>query len=497
MRVGGLHPFATLMEDQQGGGKRARGEGGGGGGGAWSGSGAPSPISATPAAAAAAPPTPPHFAPLLPTERAEHALLSRPSPFPNESGSLACVEFAPGEASAAALASARVLVIGAGGLGCDVLKNLALSGVRDIHVVDMDTIDLSNLNRQFLFRLKDVGRHKADVAAEFVRARVPGVAITAHREAIQRKPLDFYRGFSVVIGALDNLDARRWMSRQLVKFAGEGVPYVDGGSERLGGTVRVIIPTATPCFECIIDTFPPQQTFQVCTLTDKPRRPEHCVGWALMVAWPAAFPARACDRDSKADMEWLVARAQERAGEFGIEGVTFAFALGVAKNIIPAIAATNGLTAAACALEALKLLTGVARTMDNTLECFADAGQNFNVARNQKRDDCPACGPGVPVYRVACGPRATLGELVAKLKEEPKIQVGREACVVVKGARVLFKGLGKAPEGGAEGLGRYRELLAAQEASMEKTMGELLGTDGASSPPPTPPPPPRQQATAP
>jgi ubiquitin-activating enzyme E1 C len=100
----------------------------------------------------------------------------------------------------------------------------------------VDTIDVSNLNRQFLFRHSDVGKSKAEVAARFVEGRVKGVAITPHNCKIQDKDDDFYMQFGMVVCGLDSIEARRWINSQLIEmFDPEDQdslkPLIDGGTE--------------------------------------------------------------------------------------------------------------------------------------------------------------------------------------------------------------------------------------------------------------------------
>lgn len=99
-----------------------------------------------------------------------------------------------------------------------------------------DTIDVSNLNRQFLFRQKDVGRPKAEVAAEFVEKRVKGVTITPYVGKIQDKDEDYYMQFNMVVCGLDSIEARRWINATLVGMLDEEnpeslKPLIDGGTE--------------------------------------------------------------------------------------------------------------------------------------------------------------------------------------------------------------------------------------------------------------------------
>lgn len=152
-------------------------------------------------------------------------------------------------------------MVGAGGIGCELLKNLVLTGFGNIHIVDLDTIDLSNLNRQFLFRHEHIKKSKAlvrppyippayilpaltprsviQVAKESAGKFNPHVIIEAHHANIKDPQfnVDWFKSFNLVFNALDNLEARRHVNRMCLAA---DVPLVESGTTGFNGQVQVI-----------------------------------------------------------------------------------------------------------------------------------------------------------------------------------------------------------------------------------------------------------------
>lgn len=146
------------------------------------------------------------------------------------------------------LTRAKVLVVGAGALGNEVLKNLALLGVGTVYVVDFDEIERSNLTRSVLFRQRDCGQPKAEIAATALRDLNPDVFVRGfHANVITDVGLGLFRDVDVVVGCLDNREARLWVNRQCWKV---GTPWIDGGIQEINGVVKTFVPPDSACYEC-------------------------------------------------------------------------------------------------------------------------------------------------------------------------------------------------------------------------------------------------------
>lgn len=146
------------------------------------------------------------------------------------------------------LAEANVLVVGGGALGNEQLKNLALLGVGHLTVIDFDTIARSNLARCVLFRESDEGAPKADVVAAAAGQLNPTIAVTAVNADIRTVGLGFIAGFDLVLGGLDNREARLWINAACRKL---GIPWIDGAIEGLRGVARTFLPEGA-CYECTL-----------------------------------------------------------------------------------------------------------------------------------------------------------------------------------------------------------------------------------------------------
>jgi len=146
--------------------------------------------------------------------------------------------------------NATALIVGAGALGNEVLKNLALMGYGHLLIADFDTIEDSNLSRSVLFRESDRGRRKAEVAAERVKALNPDVKVQAwHGDINYEMGLGVFRHVDVVIGCLDNREARLSLNRYSWAI---NKPWVDGAIQELMGIVRVFWPGQGACYECTL-----------------------------------------------------------------------------------------------------------------------------------------------------------------------------------------------------------------------------------------------------
>uniref|UniRef100_A0A8B9RMD8 NEDD8-activating enzyme E1 catalytic subunit n=1 Tax=Astyanax mexicanus TaxID=7994 RepID=A0A8B9RMD8_ASTMX len=315
------------------------------------------------------------------------------------------------------LDTCKILVIGAGGLGCELLKNLALSGFRHIHVVDMDTIDVSNLNRQFLFRSKDVGRPKADVAADFVNSRVPGCHVVPYPSF---KCIHMYLHCFKILSLLVYEDE--------VLDPSSIIPLIDGGTEGFKGNARVILPGMTACIDCTLELYPPQINFPMCTIASMPRLPEHCIEYVRILQWPKEKPfgdGVALDGDNPEHIQWVFQKSLERAAEFNITGVTYRLTQGKTTRTLRCIFMLKlnvcMCFAAACATEVFKIATSAYIPLNNYLVFNDVDGLYTYTFEAERKDNCSACSQ-VP-QKLQFPPSAKLQEVLEYLTENASLQM--------------------------------------------------------------------------
>lgn len=182
------------------------------------------------------------------------------------------------------LGALKYFVVGAGAIGCELLKNFAMMGVGykngSLYVTDMDRIEKSNLNRQFLFRPHDVQKPKSTCAAAAIQKMNPDINVVAYENRVgpdteKTYDDDFFENLDGVANALDNIDARIYMDRRCVYYR---KPLLESGTLGTMGNIQVVVPFLTESYSSSQD--PPEKSIPICTLRNFPNAIEHTLQWA-------------------------------------------------------------------------------------------------------------------------------------------------------------------------------------------------------------------------
>jgi len=189
-----------------------------------------------------------------------------------------------GSAIQQAISNMKLFLVGAGALGCEFLKSFAMIGAScgggKVLVTDMDRIEISNLNRQFLFRQTDVGSSKSQVAARAAKAmnadlKVDAMEVRVGPDTEETFDDAFWDSLDCVVNALDNIQARMYVDSRCVWFS---KPLLESGTLGTKANVQVVLPKITQSYGDSQD--PPEESIPLCTVKHFPNAIEHTIEWA-------------------------------------------------------------------------------------------------------------------------------------------------------------------------------------------------------------------------
>lgn len=296
------------------------------------------------------------------------------------------------------LAYCKVLLVGVGGIGTEILRCLIFSGFRRIDIVDYDYVEVSNISRQLFFNLGDEGKSKVHVLAanatnHFKSAK--GLEIKPFHSDIS----DFFSKFNVtpsdykiILSGLDNIHARRTLNAiVMTQSSPQAYPILlDSGTEGFNGHSRIIIPGETSCYECTMGLNVQDTNFPLCEIKEFPRTPIHCIAYANFIYEEDEKDNEDCKNHKILKIYQL---AQEHAKSFGIQGVTLELTKQIIGNIFPTLLSTNTIIASSVVSQAIKYLrgSGQAKNLKNYFMYYGQTGIYSSCFEIHKDENCIFC----------------------------------------------------------------------------------------------------------
>ena len=328
---------------------------------------------------------------------------------------------------------ASVLIAGVGALGCEIAKNLALMGVGRIILCDYDDIELSNVSRQMLFREKNIGKKKADVAQERLLRMNESIAVEAYPQKIQELPGHIYEECDVLVSCLDSFVPRRYLNSVSVSLE---KPFVDGGMEGLQGVVYVFHPPHTACRECN-PMMAREERKAFCTLLGEARRK------ALGLTKEGKNP-------DEIDFSEYLQKEQTKK--------------------IPTFMSTTSIIAGIQTQEIVKIIQGIGKPLYGKALFYLGEGNDqgilFSTIPLAKNPSCPACSDLGKSEKII--ESASPSELFDSFVERINARYAYPDMLLFKHGMVLFDG-----ESVTKGETQYVTIL-------KKTLGELGIRNGDS-----------------
>lgn len=326
------------------------------------------------------------------------------------------------------ISSSKVLIVGVGALGCEIAKNLALVGVGNLILIDMDTIEISNLSRQMLFTERDKGKLKVEVAKESLNILNPEVKITTYTKKFQELPLSVFTDADVIAGGLDSFSARFTLNRISHELC---IPYVDGAATGFKGNVQIIVPEGcpallkpTPCLRCFFPVPPAdEKVYVACSIPGEPRSREQCI----LKAEDEYVKEHGIQKGySKTQLEVIARIAHDlsvesphtETGKFIPEEVE-----NVINNKIPSILTVNAVISAIVSHEILKILhklkgNNIGEIMSPSYLEYSSFFGIFTPIEISKDIDCAVCSKSRVKLLIKVNRGSTLSDLLSKLKAE-------------------------------------------------------------------------------
>jgi ubiquitin-activating enzyme E1 C len=326
------------------------------------------------------------------------------------------------------ISSSHVIIVGIGALGCEIAKNLALVGVGRLTLIDMDTIETSNLSRQMLFTEADRGELKAEVAREKLGILNPDVEIAAYTKKFQELPIEFFESADVIAGGLDSFNARFALNRLAIEL---DIPYVDGAATGFKGNIQIIIPEGsgilekqTPCLRCFFPIPPAdEKVYVACSIPGEPRSREQCI----LKAEDEYVKEHGIHKDYSYEQFEEIAEIAHELSDKSPHTETEKFipeeVENIIKNKIPSILTVNAVISGIVSHEVLKILhrlkgLNIGEIMSPPYLEYSSAFGIFTPIELSSDENCPVCGKKKEKISIKIKNNSTFGDMISAIREK-------------------------------------------------------------------------------